>query len=283
MKTNRLFNNHPLMMDVIDDYSSTRTRGYSRQQSVDSIYERFQDEWRDEDERPFLLIALALALCKKSELTQEIRSEALKAIECLKANDSFDEIKNKTFDYESLIRVLSESKIGPEAKYTKRTPYDPGWMIGDTFAHLLTQPCAVGRGLAGLCVLFRKVGEYTDRKGQNVQLVYVTVCPPDSIPKTDEELRSLGFLRMMRHDAGWDYLGQLHFRSKRDQERWGLQKIGCFPNAGEPDDATAEDPLVAMPFFGVLRSDSDTLDYEELVCRLYKSNGTSRDPDRRSV
>ena len=90
MKTNRLFNNHPLMMDVIDDYSSTRTRGYSRQQSVDSIYERFQDEWRDEDERPFLLIALALALCKKSELTQEIRSEALKAIECLKANDSFD-------------------------------------------------------------------------------------------------------------------------------------------------------------------------------------------------
>lgn len=275
MKTNCLFENHPIMMDIIDDYTTRRMLGYSRKQSVDAIYERFQDELRDEDDRPFVHIATALALCEKCELTQEIRSEALKAVEYLKSNDFYNESKNETIDYESLIQALSARKIGQEAKYRKSRQYDPGWKLGDTFAHPLTKSISAEADLAGNYILFRKVGEYTDHKNHKVQLVYVTICPADSIPKTDDDLRSLGCLRMMQHDTGWDYLGQLFFKNRKDQEKWGLQKIGCFPNAGEPDDATAENPLVSMPFFGVLKSDSDSLAYEAQVYKLFRLYGTS--------
>ena len=109
-----------------------------------------------------------------------------------------------------------------------------------------------------------------------MQLVYITICRPDSIPKTERELRALGCLRMMKHDEKWDYIGQLFFRNRKDEETWRLRKIGCFPNAGAPNDSTRENPLVSMPLFGTLRRNSNHLDYEDLVCHLIRFCGINK-------
>ena len=82
---------------------------------------------------------------------------------------------------------------------------------------------------------------------------------------------------MMEHDNGWDYLGQLCFKSKKDEELWRLKKIGCYPNAGIPADATTENPLVSMPFYGVLQRNSQVLDYEDQVCHLIKFRGIKKE------
>lgn len=271
-----LYENYPLVQEVIDYYISLRMHGCSRDFSLDRIYEKYHQELSDTDERHFVIIAIAMALCKKKELSPRIRNDALLAVDQLRRNALEYGAENELCIYDKLTSYLSENRIGPEATYRAKKQYDPGWKTGDTFIHAFSQPSAEEIGLSGAYVVFRKVGEYLDQKGHHVQLVYVTVCSADSIPKTDADLKVLGFLRMMEHDKKWDYLGQLFFRSKKDEEQWKLEKIGCFPNAGCPNDATIENPLVCMPFFGILHRNSDILDYEDLVCHLIKLRGINR-------
>ena len=268
-----------LVDEIIDGYSFLRLHGHNREESLARICMNFEAELSDEDDRPFVLIAMALALCKKKELTTQARSDALQSIELLRKRTSNHSVPHASRDYDRLIGYLAEDQIGPEAPYRARKTYDPGWSIGDTFIHAFSQPAADQMGLLGWYVVFRKVGEYLDRKSRHMQLVYITVCPADAIPQTDAELSSLGYLRMMEHDNGWDYLGQLCFKSKKDEGQWRLHKIGRFPNAGIPDDATAEDPLVSMPFYGVLHRNSQVLDYEDQVCDLIKYCGINKGQD----
>lgn len=271
-----LAEDNSLVDEIIDSYSSLRLHGHSREASLARICQSFEAELSDEDDRPFVLIAIALALCKKRELTPQTRNDALQAIELLRKRPSDHSVPYNTRDFDRLIGYLSADRIGPEVPYRARKAYDPGWSIGDTFIHPFSQSAAEQMGLLGWYIVFRKVGEYLDRKSRHMQLVYITVCPPDAIPQTDTELSSLGYLRMMEHDNGWDYLGQLCFKSKKDEDQWDLHKIGCFPNAGIPNDAITEDPIVSMPFYGVLHRNSQVLDYEDQVCHLIKFRGIKR-------
>jgi hypothetical protein len=267
------FDDSSIIEEVDSFYSSQRLCGWGREKTLEQIRIAFDSELCDEDERPLVIIATALALCRKNELTEQTRRDALQAIDELKNKEVHSERITQHGSFEKLVAYLSEERIGPEARYSCLKRYNPGWEIGDTFIHELSQPAAERAGLAGCFVVFRKVGEYLDHKQRNIQLVYVTICRCEAIPKTDTELRSLGFLRMMNHDNKWDYLGQLSFTSKKDEQRWKLTRIGCFPNAGFPDDATEENPLVCMPFYGILNRNNDHLAYEDLVCFLYKLRG----------
>ncbi len=252
--------------DIMDYYCFLRKRGYGREQACDQVYAQFQEEADDMDDGPMVDIAVALALCGKDELTLQARNAALQAIRELKQ-------RVPDHDYDKITQFISEKHIGPEATYRTRKQYDPGWEIGDTFIHTLSQPSAERMGLVGWHVLFRKVGEYLDQDSRHGQLVYVTVCQPGRVPKTDDELKALGYLRMMEHDQKSDYLVQLFFKNRKDEEQWQLKKIGCFPNAGCPDDATEENPLVCMPFFGAHHRNSNMLAYEDQVCQMIRLHG----------
>lgn len=264
---------NPIIDEVLNFYTSQRINGLSRDYSVEQIYKRYCSELNDEEDRPFVIISVALSLCLRDELTTQARNDALKALDCLRKQGK-NNITQQRFD--DLVQCFSEDHLGPEAVYQAKKQYDPGWIVGDTFIHAFSQSSAERNGLAGWLVVFRKVGDYLDQLSRHIQLVYVTVCPADSIPKSNEELRALGCLRMMDHDGKYDYLGQLVFKNKKDEEQWALQKIGNFPNAGYPNDASDEDPLLSMPFFGVLHRKSQTPDYEDLVCHLYKHRGINK-------
>lgn len=261
--------NYPIINEIFDDYVNLRSQGFNINDSVTRIKKDWHEELNDEDDAPFVIIGIALALCQKQELTRQAQNEALAAANTLKNRSMIS-----GSDHDMIISRLSDDRIGKDKAYRPaKRAYDPCWKIGDTFVHAFTQSRAKEMGLCGQYIVIRKVGDYLNYKRQKRELVYITVCSKDSIPKTDEELLALGYLRMMEHDDGWDYLGQLHFTSKKDEERWKLQKIGCFPNAGNPSDATVENPVVSMPFFGILHRNSDTLDYEDQVCSLMKRRG----------
>ena len=272
MKIDFLMEYNSIIEEISDSYTALRNKGKGREVSIDIIRETFQKEFMDEDDRPYAEIALALALCKKDELTQKIKDDALRSVEQMKAREDRNDDSQRNSKYVELFRYLSGKGTGPEAKYKMRKTYDPGWVVGDTFIHPFSQMAADKTGLHGWYIVMRKVGEYVSTEYRHMQLVYITICPPEKIPRTDEELRELGFLRMMDHTYAWDYLGQLYFKNKKDEQSWDLQKIGCFPDAGCPDDASEENPLVSMPIFGGVEKDG-MLSFEYQVCRFIKSRG----------
>ena len=157
--------------------------------------------------------------------------------------------------------------------------YRADWKIGDTFVHPLLQDSAKKAGLLGMLALFRKVGEYEDRSGRLIQLVYVTLCPEDAIPQTEAELASLGLLRVMEHGEKWDYLCQICFKSKKDEESWGLKRIGCFPCAGSPPDAAEEIPDLSMPLFG-RRKNADVPGFENQISLFFRQHGIWKPTER---
>lgn len=262
----------PMATDIIDAYSACRKRGIAREAAVDQLCEEYRNELADCDDRPVVWIGIALALCKKDELTQNVLENARAALrELYKEHEDSD---MHSIFHELEIYICDPQRLGEAAKHRVRKPYIPQWEIGDTFAHVLTHPMAKYANVYGWYVLFRKVGEHVDHEERHRQLIYVTLCPPDQLPGTSEELHRLGFLRMMsRGGKKWDYLAQLVLKSKKDEAAYGLTRIGTFPDAGAPKDRTTENPLVTMPLFGKLKRDSLLPDYEDTVCQLYRRNG----------
>ena len=268
----RIYTIFPAMHDLVDTYRIYRRCGDTRDEALARLRMEHQQGLADYDDGPILRIGLALALCQKKELTQGVLQEAQEAIGKLLTRQWDNGTLTAIHQLESYIS--DPQWLGNEAKYRIQKPYIPQWEVGDTFTHTLTHYMAKYVGVYGWSVLFRKVGEYVDNEQQHQQLVYVTLCPPEQLPHTAEELRKLGFLRMMPHDGGkWDYLAQISFKSKKDEASYELTKIGSFSDAGFPEDRTIENPLTTMPLFGKLKRDSQFLSYENTVCHMYKENG----------
>lgn len=265
----------PIIAEIIDIYQTNRENGATREAAITSLEEKYACELADSDEEPVARIAFALALCKKRELTKAVLEDALRAVEQMKSAELGNQVITAL---EQVIRYVSEpERLGDSARYRKRISYIPDWKIGDTFSHKLFGHISKYAHIYGWYVLIRKVGEYTDYKNRVHQLVYVTICPPEKLPKTSEELRSLGFLRMMPAEGNcWDYLAQISFKSKKDEKAFDLSYIGSFPDAGMPGDASVEDPQVSMPLFGKLKREDILPNYDNDVCLLFKSNGIGK-------
>lgn len=276
MRYSKIFLYAPLTFDVIGSYEQERRKGSSREAAIKTLVDCFKEELMDEEDHSAIQIGIAIALCRKNELTVPVQREAICAIDAIIASGGWGKDGDRLL-LELKQHLESGSCLGVSAHYSRERIYIPDWRLGDTFIHRFSQPASLKMGLGGQFIVLRKVGGYLDQDGHHMQLVYCTVCSADTIPGTSAELRELGFLRMMKHGKKFDYLGQLYFKSKKDEERWGLDKIGRFPDAGAPDDASIEDPRVSMPLFGMLRhQDSSTLHYEELVCQLIRSCGINR-------
>ena len=78
---------------------------------------------------------------------------------------------------------------------------------------------------------------------------------------------------MMQHNDKWDYVAQIMVKSKAQEKKLGLTKIGNFDGIDRPQDSTIENPLVAMPFFGFLKRDDKYPNYEDQICSSYRRYG----------
>ena len=71
--------NSYLIDEIVDYYSALRMQSISREEALKMIFREYNSEYNDEDEKPYLNIAIAIALSKKNEMTPQIRIEALQA------------------------------------------------------------------------------------------------------------------------------------------------------------------------------------------------------------
>lgn len=256
--------------DVQDLYTRYRTRGKNRTDTIQQILNDYSEELNDIEDCAGVFIGLSFSLCKKKELTEEIYTRTIQSIgKLMESVAQTDVILN--FLNEVSEHISEPSMKGSEAAYKKRTAYVPKWQKGDVFEHVLTHPAAKSLGIDNWTILFYKVGEYTDQ-AQTIQLMYVSLCPPEKLPLTKPCFQDLGFLRIMPHAEKWDYLVQISISSAKQERMYQLTKIGNFKDILLPADRAEEDPRVAMPLFSNTSKQCPLPAYEDQICRIYRRN-----------
>ena len=260
-----------IIYEVRDEYVWYRRKGMSRTEAIQEVKEYYAGELEDEETAVFIHIGIAFALCKKKELTREALTDAIAAMDTLG-----EMCNNRSANLKKLRQqICDEQMLGDEARYPKkRKPYIPDWKIGDVFAHEITIPTAEKLGILGWYVLIWKVGEFEGYREERMQLVYMTVCPPDKLPKNADELFSLGFLRMIP-GHGIDFRAHIQVKNKKDEEAFDLTKIGNFPSIKEPP---AQPELTNLnyttPLFNFkTKFDYGRPEYEATACMQYRQYG----------
>ena len=266
-----ILNSFPVIHDILERYAFFRGQDILPEKSCDLLLSEYAKEMEDEDDSIIVLAGIALAQWDFSELEEDNRKQVQAMIHRRLPMLARDEEKEALTD---ILLQLSKSK--PPRQKRNAIPkgaYAPRWEDGDTFSHQLTHPEAEKAGILGWYLLFRKVGSYDDNRGRQIQLGYVTVCPPDQIPQTTKELNSLGFLRVMAHGGKWDYLVQIDAFSKRAEKNLQFHWIGSFLDAGSPNDEMQSDPEVSMPLFDGIDNETGCPRYERVFCRFYRWYG----------
>ena len=268
----------PLVFDIVQQYAELRRGKMGREEAIRQIEEECSNELSDTDTAPVVRIGLAMALCQKKELTRPVQEKAMEAFRTLIEQGEWGEEGNAVLR-RGMARVAQEAMLGEEAGYRPRKIYAPDWKIGDTFSHVITDPLAAELGIMGWYFLLRKVGEVTDREGRVGQLVYVNLCPPDSMPKTGEELNGLKYLRadwvLSLTDKRHEYLFEMKFRNRKDVERCDLKRIGCFPDIRLPVNRKQDEP--PEPYFLSVSFNlkgTDIPHYERELVVKYRFKGT---------
>lgn len=263
---------NPIAGDVQREYVKYRRAGKSRAAAIEQIFENYTNELEDEDDRLAVLIGLSLALCKKNEFVEALavqtRNEIRRAYQNAADDDKMTAYLNELDRY-----LANESLLGDEALYKQTSKYVPEWEIGDLFCHTLTYPAAEALGIMGWSILLYKVGEHVDEFEEHLQLMYVSLCPPDQLPSCENDMEKLVFLRMMQLGERSEYLAQITIKSRRTEKSYGLTKIGCYPKIVYPKNCVEENPLTAMPLFGYFRKSDQWPGFEDQICRLYRKFG----------
>jgi len=271
-----IYNNFlPLIEDIKRLYVTYRRMGQSRAEAVETLLDEYSWELTDTDERLAVLLGISFALCKKNELYEEIAAETRDELQRVRQAVDLND-KEERYLSNAEQQLLSPESYGPEAKYRKKVIYVPDWKNGDTFARQLTYPDAEGLGIMNWYIILHKVGEHVDDLQEHRQLMTVSLCPPDKLPRNSDELQQLGFLPMMRFGNRFEYLAQITIKSKRVLDGYGLSFIGHFPDVDFPSTVMDENPLVAMPLFGILRKDDLWPSYEDVICRKYRAHKTGK-------
>lgn len=262
----------PLVDDVQKQYVGHRKSGKNRAVAIDLVCKSHAQELHDPDDRLAILVGITLSLYKKKELFEPFATETLCEIQRAFQTSPRD---NETSSYLEEVEncLKDESAYGNEAFYKRASSYLPDWQIGDMFSHPLTHPAAEELGIKGWFILLYKVGDFVDEFDVHRQLMFVSLCPSDKIPSCNSDVQQLPFLRMMQLGDKSEYLAQITIKSKKDENAYGLTKIGYYPNISYPNDYVDENPLTSMPLLGRVRRDSPCPSYEDQICRLYRKYG----------
>ena len=273
----------PLFHEVVNAYRALRRNGHDRASALCELKKRFTDELNDTEDGPIVILATAYAMSTKHELIQNLQKQAMDAAAQLRSVRSEGSIASFALAVQTMIS--RPESIGSEAHYPQKRQYDPGWKIGDVFSHRLSTPNARRLSIDGSIVLLRKIGSYQDAEGNLKQIVNISLCAADRIPRDSEELNTLGLLPMMEGNGGYQYWGQLNLSSKRKEKAFDLRKIGNFPIISTPPDSADHDPYLARPLFGTVVKGSsfpaslavpDYPSFEDDICLCYRMFGVRR-------
>ncbi len=259
-ESSRLF-----IQDVQLEYQGLRLRGETREEAVRSLREIFAEPLEDPDDGPCIAVGIALALCKKKELTQDVKDAANAALKLLLSDDK----SNKTW-HKYKAHINDPDSMGPEALYRAPKRYSPDWEVGDVLIRKFTCPRAAEVGLQDWFAVFYKVGEYEDVLLWKNQLMYVLLCPPCREEEIIPNIGSLHYFPFMNHGKTADYLVGIEIRNRKSEQPYALKKIGNVVGFAPPANRAGEGLYTPYPLFANIRKDLPWPDYEETICNAYR-------------
>ena len=253
--------------DVKTGYVTLRKKGLTRKEAIESIYEEYESELEDSDDRVGVLMGLVKALSAKKELIPEIAEEAL--LEIQKASEDPNLKKSAQNSFKRVEALIQDAtRYGEEATYSKKRVFNPTWQKGDLFAHTIKNPETERWGTLGMTILVHIVGHYISQDGDYNHLAVVAICKPGEEPKTADDLPYLYYIANAFHKKTAEYIWQLSPTSKRSEAAFQFTKIGNYPIAYAPDDIEYSDPQTVMPLFECIKK-AEYPTYEIQVSQWY--------------
>ena len=243
----------PLVVDIIDAYKLFRRRGETREVACQHVIDDNAKELLDEDDGPMIWIGLAKITGAKGELTEELYNKAELAFN--KLEETYPEYKNDLLKAKQ--KICNRNLIGKEAKYSRKRQFKPDWQIGDTFLAELRRK---EPPLENKVVLLRKVDEALDCNDNWEQILYLSICDKDRLPKTNKDLNSLGYIPGHYQNQQYGFRLTITATSQKVLDSFHLTKLGCFPDIQHPIMEDKDD--LPYPLFPCKRpSDASTLDH----------------------
>ncbi len=229
---NRLILVFPLISDIISVYESLRRDGQSREEAVKTVLAEFAGEAPDTEDDALTWIGLAMAMAKNKELTADVLD---------RSNERFDIAVSVFPDVRALLgsekrRLQDPLCSGPEKKYRKINRFRPDWKAGDTFIQQMNGKIPRRFGMEKWYSVIRKSGEFRDRDGYWVQLVYLTVCEPDRIPRTTGDIDALGYIPIYpwQRQGKWEFQAGIRVGSRRQLSGFEFAFVGNYADALPP-------------------------------------------------
>jgi len=261
---------NPIIAEVREQYVNYRKSGKTREEAVALMHDYYSEELMDIEDGAIVLSGLVFALADKKELYEELVTCASCAIAKLRVILEPDDARKQILEIADKY-IMDPSVWGSAAAYNGRKKYTSSWMIGDVFSHAIETPSAKSLGLNGWFIIMYKKGEHVDEFGKVRHLMYVSLCPPEKIPTTPDQLADLGYLGTVKRDQGWEYLVQLGTKSKKEELSYKLTKIANFEKVKLPDNEIIANPLTAMPMIAKIKVGVAYPGYEDQVLMLYKA------------
>ena len=255
------FDCFPLIMDIVHEYRILRQTNHGRDEAIQIVLENNSAALMDYDDSPQIWIGLAKVTGQKNELTPELLEKALSSF------DSLSEVELSIGKAISTAKaqICDPGRIGPEARYSQKRFFQPDWEIGDTFVYQLKTDIAVRENMENWYAVIRKVGEFKTVEMNQAQIVLLSVCKPNEIPTTDEELNNLGYIPTQPYSKDlFEFQWTIDAGSKKALYAYHLQRIGHFPEICRPSCEFINDTSLwpGFPLFPACKSNPySSLDY----------------------
>lgn len=192
-------------LDVKEEYLEKLKNGIDNEKALKEIIEENKEYIEDIDDGPVFWIALADTMWNEGRLTEEVKKEALNAIDknLIRWKDEVDEKEYKLRERELLKfkdkinkempkRKIYFEKKKESTKKTKNKKYQ--WNIGDVYAYKLDCKKAKELKINGRYLIFRKIEDGLNNGRSIAIITYVQITNDEQLPKSKKDLEELPYI-----------------------------------------------------------------------------------------
>lgn len=230
---------YEILSDLKREYITLRHEGMTREAVVIDLARRYHNELTigTEDDGLLFWIGLADAQYSQKELSDEIASRGLAALECLAKS-----VPTITPGDLNRRRDWYMRAPMPERKFTHSTKrYRCKWLFGDAYAYQLQGPEAEKEGFAGDYIILRKVDESMSWDARILPIVTLIHWKSAVLPTSNAELAEAPLLKLSSGRLGsprskYEYRVEIQLTNSKQLEKLGLKYLGNFANIPMPED-----------------------------------------------
>ena len=190
-------------LDIKGEYIKLLQEGKSTKEANQEIINNNADYFTDEEDVVPAILALADIEWKYGRLDDIVKNDALKIIDQKIGIEPWQEdekLYKKRLEKLNELKEKLESEMPPEKKVRVIKPCINKWKIGDVYAYRFESEEAKKRGLYGKYLLVIKVGETSWYPYHVIPVVWKKITKDNKIPKTEEEINNLDFLKIYFND-----------------------------------------------------------------------------------